>query len=74
MVQSKECANEVGRFLKHEDEAYGEGYAKGWNERGEVEPNDIRRETCTMCRWYVGKGQCAKRYHRACPDWESVSE
>jgi len=31
MVQSKECANEVGRFLKHEDEAWCEGFLEAWN-------------------------------------------
>ena len=74
MTGSKECSANVGRFTKHEDAAYGEGYVSGWNDRGEMEPHDIRRESCVTCEWYAGHGQCAKRQHRACPDWEPMGD
>jgi hypothetical protein len=30
-MNSKECANEVGRFTKYEDEAWCEGFLEAWN-------------------------------------------
>lgn len=68
-MNAKECSEAVGRFVKREDEAYADGFEDGWNERGGIEPCDIRRE-CVTCAWYVGKGTCAKRHHAACADWE----
>ena len=29
-------------------------------------------KSCITCGWYCGKGQCAKKNHRACGDWIST--
>ena len=33
---------------------------------------EFEEKKCVTCGWYAGKGQCAKRNHRACLDWEAM--
>ena len=60
----------MARLLeKARDDEWCDGFIRAWNCKPYPKPRK-----CVACQWYAGDGLCAKRGHRACPDWEPFDD